>query len=209
MVDAVKSTIFLADDHPTTTIALSAILPSLPNVEIVGQAIDGQAAFAGIVETDPDLVILDLNLPAVDGITLISKIRRRELRCKILVFSATDPRLVASRVALVGGNGFISKDQDVEELLFAVRMVLRGYNCFPNEAQLLAGESNDPTKLLTPRELTVLMALAKGAANKEIAEELHLSEKTVSTHKIRVMEKLDLHSTVELATYARVHGLIF
>jgi DNA-binding NarL/FixJ family response regulator len=209
MLGANRKKVYLVDDHPTTLLALSTVLASASNLEVSGQAQDGLKAFSEIVASPPDLVILDLNLPGMDGLRLISKIRHKGLTCKVLVFSSTDPRLAAARVAQVGGNGFMGKDLDAEHILATVRTVLMGFNCFPVDLNAPTdGDFADPLARLTPRELTIILALARGQTNREIAGELHLSEKTVSTYKVSAMTKLNLSSVLELVAFARVHGLI-
>lgn len=202
-------TIVLVDDHPAVCEALAALLKTEPNLQVASQAYDGATALAQIKEHHPELVILDLKLPDIDGLNLITRARQQGSRAKILVFSMLDPRAYVNRIIQAGGNGFIGKDRPLVEVLATVLQIMHGYNCFPNlDQEHLYDPTSDPLARLTQRELVIMLALARGTSNKELANRLHLSDKTISSHKAHILDKLNLSNLAEMIDFAHSRNLL-
>ena len=200
--------VIVVEDHPAMRLAIRSLLAQDPQFEIVGEADDGNAGLNLVRQHKPDLVILDLNLPGMDGMDLLARVHIFDENIRLLVLSSQDERLYAGRVEAAGGHGFVSKNKDTTAILNAARMLVAGYRCFPERPLGAPGQSgDDPVAALTPRELVVLRSLVRGLSNKQIAEELFLSQKTVSTYKTRILEKLQLNSLVDLVEFARQHNL--
>jgi DNA-binding NarL/FixJ family response regulator len=200
-----KQTIVLVDDHPSLRLALKTILEDTGEFDIVGEASTGDKALAIIRRVPPSLVIVDLKLPDIDGIELIRQVRRAAPSTRILVFSSQDERMHAGPARDAGGHGFVGKDRDICDILTAARLVLAGYNCFADSG---TEATTDRLGQLSPRELTILKGLVAGASNKQLADTLFLSPKTVSTHKTRMLRKLNLETLVDLVEFAKAHRLI-
>jgi DNA-binding NarL/FixJ family response regulator len=207
-----NKSIVIIEDHPSMRFALKTILATEKNIDIVGEASNGREGMLVIKQLMPDLIILDLILPDVDGLDLVVNIKKHATSSKILILSSHEPRIYADKLASIGCNGYISKSCTTEEILNMIRAVLSGYNCFPSSPQLSKegkkSESDDILKKLTHRELTIFLALARGRGNKDIALALNISEKTVGTHKLNIKRKLNLNSSVEIASFAILNGLI-
>jgi two-component system response regulator FimZ (fimbrial Z protein) len=188
--------IVIVDDHPMVREAVSQFLDADPELKVVGHAGDGIEGLKMILFEDPDLVVLDLELPGIDGLSIIRRIRERNERIRILILSAKSPRVLAGHARVAGANGYFEKGRNIEELLTVVKLVLFGYDCFPTDVAHRGKEGG--LSLLSSRELEVLQYLVRGENNKAIAEKLSLSDKTVSTYKIRIQAKLGVSSTAGL-----------
>lgn len=207
-----NKSVVIIEDHPSVRFALRTILSTENNIDVVGEASNGQEGILAVKKLKPDLIILDLILPDTNGLELVFNIKNHAENSKILIFSSHDPRIYAEKLATIGCNGYISKSCTTEEILSIVRSVLSGYNCFPSNSQWSKEVNNSDTgdivNRLTHRELTIFIALAKGQSNIGIAKALNISEKTVGTHKLNIKKKLNLNSSVEIASFAILHGLI-
>ncbi len=203
--------IIVVDDHPVARLAVRVLLEK-DGHQIIAEADDGLQALKMINEHQPDLVVLDLDIPALSGIELIAKLRSSQFRGGILVLTARDDDHYLSRCMSTGADGFVGKRNNLEELGDAVRAVMRGYGYFPikrrdahshqmPEAEVAA------IKDLSSRELQVLQHLARGKKIIEISDTMHISNKTVSTYKTRILTKLALNLTLELIDFARRHHL--
>jgi len=157
-------------------------------------------------ELKPDLVILDLELPKLDGLSVIRGIRTQQPDARILVLSAKPELVMANHTRVAGANGYVNKNRGVAELCGVVKAVLLGYDCFP--AGTCGGGRDVALDGLSPREVEVLQYLARGMSNKGIAARLGLSDKTVSTYKTRVLDKLGLSSLAALIEFAALNKLI-
>lgn len=160
-----------------------------------------------------DLVILDIELPGTDGFALLKRIKNLNKDIKVLFLSSKSEAFYAGRAIRAGANGFVSKRKDLGEIYNAVEMLLTGYSFFPSETlnfinHLGAHKGMDIDMPLSNREVTVLRYLANGLSNKEIAEQLLLSNKTISAHKSNIYSKLGVQSIVELIDYAKAHELL-
>lgn len=201
-----KKRIVLVEDHPAMLLAMRLLFEQDSQFEVVGEATDGHGGLDAVRKEHPDLVILDLNLPGMDGLDLLFRIRIFDENIRLLVLSSQDERLYSSKAESAGAHGFVSKNKDTNAILNASRMLIAGYRCF-SEKSIGQASAKDPVASLTSRELVVLRSLVRGMSNKDIAEELFLSQKTVSTYKTRILEKLSLESVVDLVEFSRTHRL--
>jgi len=202
----------IVDDHPAIRLAVRSVLESSGLFKVVGEADSGPTALTVIREAQPSLVILDLDLPKMNGLELIERLKSSNPAIKLLVLSAQQESIFASRALQAGANGFMSKAEGMSSIVQAAQSVLAGYSVFPSSALgsfTGAGTSpSDLVKTLSDRELTVLQQLARGMSNKEIGDALLISNKTVSSYKTRVFEKLNISTLVELVDFARANDLI-
>ncbi|MFA9438529.1 response regulator [Uliginosibacterium sp. sgz301328] len=201
--------VVLVEDHPTMRMAVRSLLTAEADIRVVHES--GQAAdvIDYIREHRVDLVILDLELHGSSGLPLLGELRTLRPGIKVLVLSAQDEEIFASRALMANANGYISKSKEPAEIMHAVRTVLGGYVYFPVSALARERQARGvPGSALTNKELTVLQLLAKGLSNQQIAHDLQISHKTVSTHKARIQEKLGLRSLIDLAEYAKVNNII-
>ncbi|PKH26677.1 DNA-binding response regulator [Enterobacterales bacterium CwR94] len=203
--------ILIIDDHPVARLAVRMLLEK-DGHNIVAEAGEGYQALRLANEHRPELIIVDLDIPGISGIELIEKLRAAEFQCGILVLTARDDDHYLSRCMSIGADGFVGKRNNLEELGDAVRAVMRGYAYFPlkrkdtptskiPEVEIVA------IKNLSSRELQVLRYLARGEKLIDISDKMHISNKTVSTYKTRILSKLELHTTLELIDFARRHQL--
>ncbi|WP_144153951.1 response regulator transcription factor [Paraburkholderia sp. BCC1885] len=191
--------IVIVDDHPLIRAVVSQLLCTDPELEIIGEAEDGSEGLELILSTAPDLVIIDLELPKIDGLTVIRHVRKVNQKIRIFVLSAKPEHLMAPHARLAGANGYFGKVRNVNELLPAVKSLLYGYDCFAANVTEQGEESG--LNSLSSRELEVLHHIVRGINNKEIAALLKLSPKTVSTYKTRVQTKLGVSSVAGLIEF--------
>jgi two-component system, NarL family, response regulator, fimbrial Z protein, FimZ len=198
--------IVIIDDHPMIRGTIAAVMRADPELVVVGESGDGEDGLAMVLAERPDLVILDLDLPRLDGLSMLRRIRAHDDQMRILVLSAKPEQVMAAHTRLAGANGYVGKSREIGELLTAARSVLFGYDCFP--AEIVQTGKEGGLEWLSPREVEVLQYLVRGVTNKDIAERLFLSDKTVSTYKTRLREKLGLSSLAGLIEFASFHKLI-
>jgi len=196
--------IVVIDDHPIVLKMLVNVLHA--EYELVGECGDGEEGLRMAQSLQPDLVILDLELPKLDGLSVIRGIRSKQPDTRILVLSAKPELVMANHTRMAGANGYVSKSRGVEELCGVVKAVLLGYDCFP--AGSCGGGRDVALNGLSPREVEVLQYLARGMSNKGIAARLGLSDKTVSTYKTRVLDKLGVSSLAALIEFATLNKLV-
>jgi DNA-binding NarL/FixJ family response regulator len=195
--------VLIVDDHPVVRQGLRALLEVQDGVEVAGEAGDGLTAVSLAASLRPDIVLLDLKLPGMDGIAVLDALRSSGLRVLVLT-SATQPS-AASQAVRAGAAGVLYKDIDPDALVRAIRSVHDGNVLLAREAadSLAHGSRADS---LTPREREVLSRIAEGRSNREIARLLHLSEKTVKAHVSAVLAKLGVQDRTQAAVYAVRHG---
>jgi DNA-binding NarL/FixJ family response regulator len=202
-----KISVLIADDHPVVRQGIAVLLGVQDDIEVAGEAADGRQALEMTAEKDPDVILLDLKLPVMDGITVLRELRDRGLRARALVLtSATDAGLVTLAVR-AGAAGFLYKDVDPDALVRAVRSVHDGHTLLAADAAgtLLRSGAAPAVRgpgALTGREREVLAQIADGRSNKEIARLLHVSEKTVKTHVSAVLAKLGVADRTQAALVA-------
>jgi DNA-binding NarL/FixJ family response regulator len=213
-----KKKIVIAEDHTILRQGLKALLKSNDNLEVVGEAEDGLEAVRCVDKKNPDLLLLDLNMPRMDGISVINEIKKRHPETKIIVLTMHMQEEYILEAFRSGAQGYCLKASSHEELLMAINAVLSGKFYVSPEISgkvlegFLEGQRNIRKKsswdMLTQREKEVLKLVGEGYQNKEIADYLFISVKTVEKHRANIMEKLDLHSASALTAYAIEKGLI-
>ena len=207
------NSVFIVDDHPVIRLAIRMLLEH-EGYEIVGETDNGVDAMQMIRECVPDLIILDSSIPKLDGLEVLSRFNSMNSTLKTLVLTAQSPKLFAMRCMQSGAAGYVCKQEELSELVSAIKAVFSGYNYFPSQALTPDKNENDNFseielfKQVNDRELMVLKLFAQGKTNKEIAAGMFLSNKTVSTYKKRLMQKLKAHSLVELIEMAKRNGLV-
>ncbi|MBZ0106379.1 MAG: response regulator transcription factor [Sulfuricella denitrificans] len=205
--------LIITDDHAIVRHGLKQILALAPDIEVAGEAGDGQELLDLLGRTDCGLVLLDMNMPGISGMELIGKVRASYPEIPILVLSMHIEGSVASRALKAGAAGYLTKDSEPEALVAAIRKVAAGGRFIdPVMVETLVfdgdADSSLPHQRLSERELQVFTRLVAGETVSEIADKLFLSVKTISTHKFRLMQKMKLQTTSDLVRYAVRHGLI-
>ena len=201
--------VLIADDHKIVRDGLKRILAGTSDVQVSAEAASGEEALALVKTQDFDVVMLDMSMPGLSGLDLIKRLRIEKPKLRILVLSMHGEQQYAARALRAGAAGYLNKDSASEALLGALRKVAAGGMHIPDAAAagLLSGE-RPAHAALSDREFEVLRLLVEGLGPTDIAERLHLSVKTVSTHKTRILEKLSLGSTAELVRYALEQKLV-
>lgn len=203
----------VVDDHPFIRSSVKMLLKQ-ENFEVVAEADNGADALQLAREYAPDLIVLDIGMPKLDGLEVIRRITALNLKCKILVLTSQSANFYAVRCMQAGAAGYISKTDDMGELVKAIKAIMEGYTFFPELATSSVRRSDvEATDLeliqsLSDRELMILQQLSNGLSNKEIGEAMLLSSKTVSTYKTRLIDKLKVKSVVYLADFAKRNNLI-
>jgi len=202
--------VVLADDHDLVRSGIKALLTMIEGVQVIAEARDGQELIALVEDLMPDVVMTDISMPRVDGITAIAEIHARHPEVRLLVLSMYDTVDFVKRAVSNGACGYLMKDAPPFELEQAVRSVMATGSYFsPAIAQRLL-QPSEPTvdDELTHRQVEILRLIAQGRASKEIAYELGLSPKTVDVHRARIMERLHLNDIASLTLYAVRKGLV-
>jgi DNA-binding NarL/FixJ family response regulator len=202
--------IVLADDHDLVRSGIKALLTMIDGVEVIAEVSDGRELVALLADVKPDLVMTDISMPGMDGITAIAQIHDRYPEIKVLVLSMYDTVDFVKRAMASGACGYLLKDASPFELEQALRSVMTMGSYFsPAIAQRLM-QPSEPTAddELTHRQVEILKLIAQGRASKEIAFELGLSSKTVDVHRARIMDRLRLNDIASLTLYAVRKGLI-
>jgi DNA-binding NarL/FixJ family response regulator len=202
-----KIRILVADDHFVVRMGLIALVNTEPDMEVVGEAADGTEAVALFDQVDPDLVLMDLRMPVKDGIRATSEIRSKHPEARVLMLTTFDGDTDIHRAVQAGAQGYVLKNSTGDKLIPALRAVAAGQRWMPKEiANRLA--ARNMFEDLTPRELQVLEQMAKGLANKEIGEELKITEHTVKDHLKSILGKLRVADRTEAVTVALQRGII-
>lgn len=205
--------VLLADDHQIFVEGLAALLGKEDELEVVGTATTAQLAVQKVRETSPDIVIMDLSMPDMSGIEATQLIMTESPETKVLCLSMHADRGFVMGALDAGASGYVLKDTAKQELLSAIRAVAADQVYLsPGVAGLVvdaakSGKSTPGLEKLTERECQILKLLAQGKSTKEIADQVHLSVKTIGTHRSHIMEKLDIHSIAELTKFAILEGL--
>lgn len=203
--------ILIVDDHPILRKGLSMVINQEPDLVVAGEAEDASAALEMIDSIMPDVVIVDLSLPGVDGIELIKTMKLRYKDLPALVVSMHDESLFAERALRAGARGYIMKQEAVENVLIALRKVLHGEIFVSDKITtkmletLISSDAksmSSPMDLLSNRELTVFRLIGQGFKTRQIADKLHLSVKTIESYRSHIKEKLKLDTGTELMKYA-------
>lgn len=208
--------ILIADDHGLLRAGLRALLNAEPDLQVVDEAADGPQALNLIQKLQPDVVLLDIGLPGLSGIEVTRRLQKTLPRVRILILTVHEDESLLREAIRAGAAGYIVKRAVESELIDAIRAVWRGNQyVHPAMTHALLKDltppplSNEPPiEQLTPREIGVLRLLAQGYTNRQVAEALHLSVRTVESHRSNLTSKLGLHSRLELIRYAQEHGLL-
>jgi two-component system invasion response regulator UvrY len=202
--------ILLVDDHSIVRDGLKRILAATADLEVAGEAASGEAALALVKANDYDVAMLDMSMPGLSGTDLIKRLKLEKPRLRILVLSMHGEQQYAARALKAGASGYLNKDSASELLLGALRKIAAGgVHIGEVAAASLLQSGNKPAhETLSDREFEVLRLLVEGLGPTQIGERLHLSVKTVSTHKTRILEKLNVKSTAELVRYAIENRLL-
>ena len=200
--------ILIADDHKIVRDGLKRILAAAGDLEVAAEAASGDEALALVRASDYDVAMVDMSMPGLAGIALIKRLKTEKPKLRVLVLSMHGEHQYAARALKAGASGYITKDSAADQLIGALRKIAAGGVHISDAAAsaLVSAPSSDAP--LSDREFEVMRLLVAGIGPSEIGEQLHLSVKTVSTHKTRILEKLGLGSTAELVRYALEHKLI-
>ena len=208
----------LADDHTILRAGLRMMLDAQPDIEVVGEASDGKQALAEALRLQPDLVLMDITMPEMNGIEATRQIKRAHDSTRVLILTMHENEEYLFQVLRAGASGYILKEAAGTELISAIRIVTSGRFYMSPSAQSMmvgdylqrvrSGEERDSYSALTEREREILKLVAEGHTNNQIAERLFISPKTVDTHRTHIMDKLNLHSRAELVKYAMRRGLL-
>jgi DNA-binding NarL/FixJ family response regulator len=202
-----KIRVLIADDHVTVLEGLAAMIGRQPDMVVVAEAADGQEAIDLWLTHRPEVTLLDLRMPKLDGVDVIEEIRKRDSSARIIVLTTYETDTEILRAIKAGTKAYLLKDARREELLDCIRRVNRGETCIPTSLieKVATGLSSEA---LTGRELNVLELLARGKSNKEIGVSLYISETTVKSHLRSIFRKLNVLSRTEAISVANRRGLI-
>jgi len=201
--------VLIADDHKIVRDGLKRILSAQGDMDVAAEAASGDEALALVRANDYNVAVLDMSMPGLAGIDLIKRLKVEKPKLKILVLSMHGEQQYAARALKAGASGYLNKDSAAEQLVGAVRKIAAGgMHVGDAAAASLVASEKAPHEALSDREFEVLRLLVEGRSPTEIGEQLHLSVKTVSTHKARILEKLGLSGTAELVRYALEHKLL-
>lgn len=205
--------VFLLDDHALVRAGMRMILSAEPDIEVIGEAESGELALPQIRNLKPDVVLCDLHLPGLSGFEVTERLVKGDYGSRVIIVSVLEDGPMPRRLLEAGACGYVGKGGDASELIRAVRDVAGGRRYLASTiAQHLAlagiGRGDSPVDELSPRELEIALLLAQGLRQEHIAKRLSLSAKTVSTHKSRMFEKLDITDTITLTRLLGQYGLL-
>ncbi len=205
----------VADDHPVVRKGLQSCLSRAGRLRLVGEAADGDEALRKARELQPDVVLMDISMPGMNGLMVTEMLRKELPQVKVLVVSVQRNKDAIFRVIQAGAHGYVSKEAPSEEVIRAIESVHGGEPYFSEEIARAAlyefinsGGRKEPFAQLTPREREVLVLIAEGKSNKEIADQLNIGVRTIETHRERIMRRLNIHSVAGLTKYAIANGLV-
>lgn len=220
MTDLIR--VLLVDDHPLVIDGIQARLESGGGIEVVGQAGNGREAIEQVRSLRPDVVLMDVSMPVMNGLEATRELRLCSPETRVLILSMHDNREYMVELMQSGARGYILKDVSATEMVKAIETVCQGGTFFSasasstlfshiatSEAAPLDQSATTAAGDLTPREITVLRLLAEGNNNKEIARELSISVRTVETHRQNIKSKLNIHTAAGLVRYALEHNLVY
>ena len=207
--------ILLADDHPVVRRGIAFCLARHENLEILGEAADGREALRKAKELSPDIILMDIDMPHMNGLTVTETLRREMPQIKVLILSMHSNTEYVLRIIQSGARGYVLKGASPEELVKAIQIVNSGEAFFSSDVarvalnQFVRGKNGgEGSNHLTNREREVLVQIAEGLSNKEIASELGVGVRTVETHRERIMRKLNIHSVAGLTKFAIAKGMV-
>jgi two-component system response regulator NreC len=208
--------ILIADDHAIVRAGLRALIHAESGFKLVGEAAGGYEAMELVEKNRPDVLVLDLSMPDMDGISVTRILKQKYPDLRILILTLHEDEALLKEAIKAGAAGYILKRAAETELISAIETIQRGdLYVDPSMVRVLLGEPQHPPlepstseEALTPRETEILKMIVEGYTNRQIGQELNISTRTVDGHRANISDKLGLHSRVELVRYARLHGLI-
>ncbi len=204
--------IFLADDHTMVREGLAALVSKEPDFNVVGQCGEGLEALGQILQVSPDVVVLDIMMPGLNGLDICRELTKKAKRISVLILSMYEDEQFIARALEYGASGYLLKESAAQQLADAIRAVSRGELFLgpgiPRTVLDHMNEGGDPYETLTTRERQVLQCVAEGKTNRQIAEQLGLAVKTIDTHRMRLMRKLNIHDQTNLVKFAVRRGLV-
>jgi two-component system response regulator NreC len=213
-----KIRVFLADDHAILREGIRLLLRKVPDIEVVGEAGDGEEAVAQVEQLVPDVVLMDITMPGLNGLEATEQIKGKKTQVKVLILTMHETDQYLSGMLRAGASGYVVKTTVSSELISAIRIVHQGdVYLYPSIARMLVedylqrgkrGEEKTSYEGLTGREREILMYIAEDKKNKEIADLLGISVRTVQAHRTNLMDKLGAHDRTELVKYAISKGII-
>jgi two-component system invasion response regulator UvrY len=199
----------IAEDHTIVRWALREALQKVDDIEVVGESGTAAETLTMVATARPDVLLLDLSLPDRSGFDVLSELRTIETAPLVVVLTWHAEPTYAARAVALGAHGYVHKGVEPEALIYAIRAVARGEQVIPSGVEdLVAHGDNHPASSLTAREQQVMEMLSRGLTNREIAEQLQISIKTVDTHRGHVLKKLGLRNNSELTRFAVKHGYV-
>jgi DNA-binding NarL/FixJ family response regulator len=210
-----KIRVLLVDDHAIMREGIRALLGLNNDIEIVGEAAEGREAIEKAQELAPDVIVMDIAMPGMDGLEATRRIKKANPKAKVLILTQYDSKEYILSAVKAGAAGYLPKRALGSELISAIRTIYRGDSFLhPSVATALIEDyqqqatTTDPYDTLTPREREILKMLAEGQSTREIAKVLFISQKTVIGHRSKIMEKLDFHNRADIFKYAARKGLV-
>ncbi|MBL8620051.1 MAG: response regulator transcription factor [Myxococcales bacterium] len=202
--------VVIAEDHTLIREALAKMLIASHRIDVVGQAATGTEAVAQVSRLQPDVLLLDVSMPEKDGIAALADLAALETGTKTIILTMHEDEAHGVRAIRGGAAGYVKKSANLDELLAAIERVHRGERVIPEEVEAALGKkrSDHPAQVLSSREFQVMEYLAAGKTNREIAEMLAISVKTVDTHRGHVLKKLRLRNNSDITRFAIQHGLM-
>ncbi|HTG43408.1 MAG TPA: response regulator transcription factor [Verrucomicrobiae bacterium] len=217
MAEKVKpATVLLVDDHPFVREGIRSFLSDQPEFEVVAEASSGEEALRFAEEHQPDFILLDINMPGVNGLEIVGGLRKTVPASKILILTVHNSREYVLHVARSGAHGYILKEAPPEELLQAMKAIQGGQRYYSSavssyvfdEYENKSGSRKTDNRVLTPREVEVLILTARGKSIKEMSDSLNITPATVQTYRARLMDKLEIHHVAGLVKYALQKGYL-
>ncbi|WP_417830713.1 response regulator [Terasakiella sp.] len=204
-----KIRVLLVDDHPLVLDGIRSRLEDDPEIMIVGEAGNGEEALQIATERKPDIVLMDINMPVLNGIEAAGKFAELLPDIRLLMLTMHDSREYITKVLKAGAKGYILKDVSSSEMLIAIKAVYQGKTYYSSGVtDILVNESSKKEVPLTDREKTILQLLAEGNSNKHVARELDISVRTVETHRRNIKRKLEVKTSAGLVKYAIENGIV-
>ena len=217
--------ILLADDHQVIRTGLKSFLESRPDFKVVAEASNGREAIERALETRPDIILMDITMPEVDGLEATRQLKKLWPECVILCLTVHEDKFYFMEMLAAGASGYLTKQSASDELVSAIHAVAQGYaylqpalarwlledyQQLASKQEATGNESEAAVKLevLSERERGVLEMVAQGLTNQQIGEKLELSPKTIARHRERIMRKLNLHTRIDLVKFAIISGLV-
>jgi two-component system invasion response regulator UvrY len=206
--------VLLTDDHELVRTGIRRLLEDSKQVSIIGEADCGEKSIQLAQELQPDVILMDVNMPGIGGVEACRRILQRNPKQKIIVLTVHNEHTFPKRLLEIGAKGYLTKECGVDEMIEAIRRVHAGHSYIATSLaqqlalSLLPGNNVNPIDKLSRREFQVMLMISQGLTNSEISDKLCLSPKTISTYRLRLLEKLDAHNEVDLIKIAVEQGIV-